>query len=132
MTRWTLAHQAPLSMEFPRQEYWSGLLFPPPENLPNPGIEPVSLVFSCIGRRVLYHCTTWEAHGSVGIETIGTGTNIQINPLGLELCFSLFAVYSVSQSGSLYPHSWLALQSRHIFNDLESTVKMSFFHTLLE
>ena len=33
------AHQAPLSMEFPRQEYWSGLLFSPPEHLPNPEIE---------------------------------------------------------------------------------------------
>ena len=32
---WTVAHQAPLSMEFPRQEYWSGLLFPSQENLPS-------------------------------------------------------------------------------------------------
>ena len=35
----TVAHQAPLSMEFPRQEYWSGLPFPSPENLSDPGIE---------------------------------------------------------------------------------------------
>ena len=40
----TVAHQAPLSMEFPRQEYWSGLPFPSPEDLPNPGIEPMSPV----------------------------------------------------------------------------------------
>ena len=39
-----LAHQAPLSVEFSRQEYWSGLPFPPPEDLPNPGIEPRSPV----------------------------------------------------------------------------------------
>ena len=39
---WTVAHQAPLSMQFPRQECWSGLPFPPPGNLPNPGIEPAS------------------------------------------------------------------------------------------
>ena len=38
----TVAHQAPLSMGFPRQEYWSGLRFPPPGDLPNPGIEPAS------------------------------------------------------------------------------------------
>ena len=38
-----VAHQAPLSMGFPRQEYWSGLPFPTPEDLPNPGIEPSSL-----------------------------------------------------------------------------------------
>ena len=38
---WTVAHQAPLSMGFPRQEYWSGLPFPTPEDLPDPGIKPV-------------------------------------------------------------------------------------------
>ena len=38
-----IAWQAPLSMEFPKQEYWSGLSFPPPGDLPNPGIEPTSL-----------------------------------------------------------------------------------------
>ena len=37
---WTAARQASLSMEFPGQEYWSGLLFPFPEYLPNPWIEP--------------------------------------------------------------------------------------------
>ena len=39
---WTVAHQAPLSMGFPRQEYWSGLPFPSPGDLPNPGIKPGS------------------------------------------------------------------------------------------
>ena len=39
---WTVAQQAPLSMRFSRQEYWSGLPFPSPGNLPNPGIEPRS------------------------------------------------------------------------------------------
>ena len=36
----TVAHQASLTMEFSRQEYWSGLPFPSPEELPNPGVEP--------------------------------------------------------------------------------------------
>ena len=39
-TLWTVAHQAPLSMSFSRQEYWSGLPCTPPGDLPNPGIEP--------------------------------------------------------------------------------------------
>ena len=39
---WTVAHQAPLSMGFPRQEYWSGQPFPSPRDLPDPGIEPMS------------------------------------------------------------------------------------------
>ena len=42
VTAWTVAHQAPLIMGFPRQAYWSGLPFPPPGDLPNPGIEPES------------------------------------------------------------------------------------------
>ena len=41
-TLWTVACQAPLSMGFSRQEYWSGLLFPSPGDLPHPGIEPWS------------------------------------------------------------------------------------------
>jgi len=42
ITPWTIAHQAALSMGFPRQEYWNGLLFPSPGDLPDPGIEPGS------------------------------------------------------------------------------------------
>ena len=42
MIPWTVAHQATLSMEFSRQEYWSGLPFPTLGDLPNPGIEPGS------------------------------------------------------------------------------------------
>ena len=41
-TPWTVAHQAPPTMEFSRQEYWSGLPFPSPGDLPNPGIKPRS------------------------------------------------------------------------------------------
>ena len=42
VTLWTVAHQAPLSRGFPRQEYWSGLLFHSPGDIPNPGMESVS------------------------------------------------------------------------------------------
>ena len=42
MTLWTVASKAPLSMGFSRQDYWSGLPFPSPRDLPNPGIEPGS------------------------------------------------------------------------------------------
>ena len=44
VTPWTVAHQALLSREFPRQEYWSGLPFPSPGDLPGPGIKPMSPV----------------------------------------------------------------------------------------
>ena len=43
VTPWTVARQAPLSTGFPRQEYWSGLPFPSPGDLSDPGIEPKSL-----------------------------------------------------------------------------------------
>ena len=59
VTLGTLASQAPLSMGFSRQEYWSGLSFPPPGDLPNPGIQPLSLNISCVGRRILTTRTTF-------------------------------------------------------------------------
>ena len=61
-TAWTLAHRAPLSMGFSRHGYWSGLPCPPPGDLPDPGIKPISQV-SCIGQWVLYPTSaTWVAH----------------------------------------------------------------------
>ena len=46
MTSWTVAYQAPLFMEFPKQEYWRGLPFPSPRDLPNPGLKPTSLALA--------------------------------------------------------------------------------------
>ena len=46
VTPWTVTHQAPLSLEFSRQEYWSGVPFSPPGDLPNPGTEPESPVLA--------------------------------------------------------------------------------------
>ena len=57
-TPWTLTHQAPLSMGFSRQEYWSGLPFLPPGHLPEPGLKSTSHV-SCIGRWVFTTSATW-------------------------------------------------------------------------
>ena len=54
------SRQAPLSMGFSRQEYWSGLPFPTPADLLGPGIEPCVSCISPIDRQILYHCTTWE------------------------------------------------------------------------
>ena len=51
MTPWTVARQAPLSMGFSRQEYWSGLPFPFPGDLSNPGIEPMSLMSPVLAGR---------------------------------------------------------------------------------
>ena len=58
----TVAHQAPLSMGFPRQEYWSGLPCPPPGDLPDPEIEPMFLVAPPLAGKFFTTSTTWEAH----------------------------------------------------------------------
>ena len=72
VTSWTVAHQPPLSMEFSKQDYWSQLSFPTPGNLPNPGIQLMSLAspasagrffsacISCVGRQILHHCATYS------------------------------------------------------------------------
>ena len=57
-TPWTVARQAPLSMGFSRQEYWSGLSFPSPGDLPRP--RDLNCM-SCIGRQILYHWATRKA-----------------------------------------------------------------------
>ena len=58
---WTVAHQAPLSMEFSRQEYWIGLPCPSPKDLPNPGIEPKSFTSPALAGRLFTTSATWEA-----------------------------------------------------------------------
>ena len=58
-TPWPVAHQAPLSVAFPREEYWSGLPFPSPGDLPGSGIKPTSSVLQV---DFFYHCATREAH----------------------------------------------------------------------
>ena len=50
-TLWTAGHQAPVSMGFSRQEHWSGLPCPPPEDLPDPGTEPTSLTSPVLAGR---------------------------------------------------------------------------------
>ena len=59
---WTVTHQAPLSMGFSRQEYWNGLPFLTPGDLPNPGIKPASLVSPALAGGFFTTSDTWEAH----------------------------------------------------------------------
>ena len=60
---WTIAHEASLSTEFSRKEYWSGLSFTPPGDLPDPRIEPTSLVSPALAGRFFTNCVTWEVGG---------------------------------------------------------------------
>ena len=61
-TLWTGAHQALLSMGFSQQEYWSGLPFPTPGDLPHPEIEPASLASPVLGGRFVTASATWEMY----------------------------------------------------------------------
>ena len=61
VTPWTVACQAPLSMGFSKQEYWSGLPCPPPGDLPNPGTEPESLMSPALAGGFFTTNATWEA-----------------------------------------------------------------------
>ena len=61
---WTVAHQAPLSIGFFRQEYWSGLPFPSPGDLPDPGIKPVSLMSPALAGG--FFTTSMVMHGDAG------------------------------------------------------------------
>ena len=86
---WTVACQAPLSMEFPRQEYWSGLPFPSPADLPNPGIKPVSPEL---------------ADGFFPTEPPGKSKDFRLCSQSVGLFFSSFSdprVHSMDTSGFL-------------------------------
>ena len=59
-TPWTVSLQAPLSMGFPSPEYWSGLPFPSPGDLPSPGIKPAFLTSPALAGRFFTTSGTWE------------------------------------------------------------------------
>ena len=60
VTLWTLVLQAPLSMGFSWKEHWSGLPCPPPEDLPEPVIEPTSLMFLALADGFFTNSATWD------------------------------------------------------------------------
>ena len=67
VTPWTVARQAPLSVEFYRQEeYWRGLLFPPPGYLPDPGIKPLFPVTPALAGGFFTTSAPWEVLGGRG------------------------------------------------------------------
>ena len=83
---WTVAHQAPLSMGFSRQEYWSGLPCPSPGDLPNPGIKPTSLMSPALAGRFFTTSATWEAQKGPWMVPINlTYVNISILYVSLSL-----------------------------------------------
>ena len=101
-TPWTIACQAPLSMGFFRQEYWSGLPFPPPGDLPNPGIELVSLVSPVLAGGFF----TTEIPGKQPFQDL-LSSNFRVN--NTVLLLTVITLHATSPelihpvTGSLYP-----------------------------
>ena len=103
---WTVAHQAPPSTGFSRQEYWSGLPCPSPGYVPNPGIEPVSLMSPALAGRVSITSATWEALAMPVLVPFadsklrGEATSLATNREGFK-----------NQFGSRACAQWLLLQA---------------------
>ena len=77
-TLWTVARKASQSMEFSRQEYWNGLPFPSPGNLPDPGIKPLSLTSPALAGRFFTTSTTWEAQGLYNFHSTAEYNSIRV------------------------------------------------------
>ena len=69
VTLWTVAHQAPLSMGFSRQEYCHGFSCPPPGYLPDPVIEPATLASPALAGRFFTTSATWEEWDLIKLKT---------------------------------------------------------------
>ena len=109
-TLWTAAHQAPLSMGFSRQEYWSGLPFPPPEDLPNPEIEPISLElagrFFTTGRKQwLLWKTVWRPGFLKKLNT-----ELPYNP-----AISLFGIYLEKMKTLIWKDTCISMFTAPLF-----------------
>ena len=108
-TLWTVACQAPLSMGFSRQEYWSGLPFPLPGDLPNPGIEPVSPVVPALQMDSLQ----LDHQGSprvpwLGIKPVVEGRSLQQWAIrefyGLEVLYTVLLIFIKSWGQHFHAH----------------------------
>ena len=84
VTPWTVDYQAPLFMEFPRQEYWNGLLFPTPGDLPDPGIETASLVSPALVGRFF----TTVPPGKAVVEMITSHQFFSLFPIWTQTTWS--------------------------------------------
>ena len=86
---WTIAHQAPLSTGFSRQGYRSGLPFPTPGDLPDPGIEPASLTYSALAGEFFTPRVSWEAlNGDRSHKIVSLKAGGQLSVRKGQECFS--------------------------------------------
>ena len=93
---WTLARQVPLSVGFSRQEYCSGLPCPCPGDLPNPGIEPASLISPALAGRFFTTSATWEAPETSLLRWLG------IEPSSTAPKAAMFTTIPPTRRGGLF------------------------------
>ena len=118
-TSWTVAHQTLLSVGFSKQEYWSGLPFPPPGDLPDPGIEPESPV---LAGGFFTTSATWEAQpyrwylrGNVTTKKIQIMFRIKNNLKSFLKRYKCLAYFSIkrNKSGSQVPYIYWKSTQMH-------------------
>ena len=110
LTLWTVAHQAPLSVGFSRQEYWSGLPCPPPGDLPNPGIKLVSLMSSALAGRFFTTRANWEVPCSRYQYFISVHCEIIFYYMGISFCLFIHQLMDILSCIKLFL-LWLKLQT---------------------
>ena len=103
VTPWTVALQAPLSMGFSKEEYWSGWPFPPPGDLPDPGIEPVSPASLALAGRFVFFFLFFLTLCHLGSRCLFDQVNY-VNPL-IPLCLEGTALSGCSMGGLLWARS---------------------------
>ena len=116
-TQWTVAHQAPLSVGFSRQEYWSGLPCPSPGNLPNPGIKSASLMSCALASRFFNTSATWQAQTHPLHPLSLQGTSASFNIL-IEVCW--FISVHTQLSGA-HTTQWLAYTTMYRYKSMSCT-----------
>ena len=130
MTPWTVAHKAPLSMKFSRQEYWSGLPCPAPGNLPNPGVKPLSPASSALQGDSLLLSYQGSPNKPVLTHYYNLKARVYSDFLSLHLVsFFLFQDPSQRHSLCLLWLLWAVTisQTFHVFDDLESLFDLESF-----
>ena len=100
-TPWTVDYKTSLSMEFSRQECWSGLPFPTSDDLPDPGIKLASLMSPALASGIFIHWTTWKAKRYVFSSVA-------------QSCLALYNPLDCSIPGFSVHHQLLELAETHV------------------
>ena len=132
---WTVAHQAPLTMRFPRQEYWSRLSFPSPGGLPDPGMEPMSPASPALASRfftsqnILYYIK-YKCHFILSYTNIIYIWYYDIHMIHIHIIYVSYISYTNNKElvQKLYIFQWSKIYiCKEFWGDLTGFVLWSLF-----